>query len=286
VAEVQRELSQLARERLSLAGPAALLADLLPVVWTGETIQPPSLTPEQAPLKLAGGVPLLRGESVALDGKLLRRRWADLCGVLQRHQNASAVELAGAVRSGSLNLEEMTAALIAGRADEVHRRADALNLDAGLAATLLRLTLFPLLVSLDAALAPLRSGVVWERGYCPTCGSAPLLGEFRGLEQTRWLRCGWCAAEWEFPRLACPFCGNREHQQLGHIHVEGEENRYRAATCDACRGYVKMLATLDVLPPLRLLVADLATIHLDLAAAERGYLSDPGEGERGVSTPR
>ena len=60
--------------------------------------------------------------------------------------------------------------------------------DAGLAATVLRFTLFPALVSLNQSVAPLRAGAAWGRGYCPTCGAWPLLGEFRGLEQDRWLR--------------------------------------------------------------------------------------------------
>jgi formate dehydrogenase maturation protein FdhE len=55
------------------------------------------------------------------------------------------------------------------------------------------------------------------------------------------------------------------------VHVDGEQERWRATTCEACRGYVKMVASLDVLPLGRLLVIDLATLHLDLAAAERGY---------------
>ena len=58
-------------------------------------------------------------------------------------------------------------------------------------------------------------------------------------------------------------------------HAEGEETKYRALVCDACRGYVKMLTTLSALPPLPLLVADAATLHLDLAAAERGYTATP-----------
>jgi FdhE protein len=99
----------------------------------------------------------------------------------------------------------------------------------------------------------------------------PLLGEFRGLEQTRVLRCALCAAGWEFARLRCPFCDNRDHNQLGYLHAEAEQERCRAATCDPCRGYVKMVATLDTLSMPRLLVADVATLHLDLAAAEHGY---------------
>ena len=111
--------------------------------------------------------------------------------------------------------------------------------------------------------------------FCPVCGSPPLLGEFRGLDQSRFLRCGLCAASWEVPRQWCLACGNRDHETLGFLAKEGEEARYRVATCDACRGGVKMLSTLSALPPLMLLVADAATLHLDLAAAERGYVCPP-----------
>src|SRR5262249_40832484 len=160
----------------------------------------------------------------------------------------------------------MTQQILAGRPEEVHAQADALGLDAGLAAMVLRLTLFPVLTHVAAALAPLRRPAGWERGYCPTCGSWPLLGEFRGLEQARLLRCGLCASEWGFPRLRCPFCANADHRQLGYLHVEGEEGKYRAATCSICRAYVKMQTTLVGLSPPALLAADVQTMHLDLAA--------------------
>jgi len=273
VLEALAELGRLRQERPALAGPAALLGELLPALAERQpNVIPPTLPPERAVEKLAGGIPLLRGENVALDTRSLRRRWAALCATVGQYQQGDgAAALAEAARRGRLPVEEMADAVLAGRADEVHARADALGLDAGLAATVLRFALFPSFVSLNVALAPLASGAAWGRGYCPTCGSWPLLGEFRGLEQVRWLRCGLCAGEWEFPRLACPFCDNRDHHHLGYLHVEGEEARRRAATCEECRGYVKMLATLGPLSPPRLLVADLATMHLDLAAAERGY---------------
>ncbi len=167
----------------------------------------------------------------------------------------------------------MVEAVVAGQPEVVRQRAAGLRLDPGLAATLLRFTLFPLFTALEASLGHLRAGVRWERGYCPTCGSWPLLGEFRGLDQTRFLRCGLCAAGWEVPRLWCPFCDNREHEQMSIFAGEGEETKYRASVCDGCRGYVKMVSTLGALAPLALLAADVATVHLDLAAAERGYTS-------------
>ena len=53
--------------------------------------------------------------------------------------------------------------------------------------------------------------------------------------------------------------------------MEGEEDKLRAATCDECRGYVKVISTLSALSAPQLLIADLATLHLDLAAADRGF---------------
>jgi len=279
VADALAELQRLGTEHPSLSAPVAVLSDLLPIL-----IEPPSsavplpIPHDRAAAKLASGVPLLRGESLSFDAKLLSRRWAEVCAIVGRHQPGDAAgQLAAAVKRGRLSVEDLAGAVLAGRAEDVSTRADALGLDAGLAATVLRFVLFPSLVSQNVTLAPLRSGTSWERGWCPTCGSWPLLGEFRGLEQVRWLRCGLCAAEWEFPRLACPFCDNRDHQQLGYLHIEGEESRRRAATCEQCRGYVKVLATLGPLSPPHLLVADVATLYLDLAAAERGYAL-PGAG--------
>jgi FdhE protein len=193
---------------------------------------------------------------------------------VQKHQQANAGKLlAEAVRNGNLDPNMLTSDLFSGRVQAIHARAEGLGLDPGLTATVLRLTLFPVLARLNDALAPLREKARWEHGYCPTCGSWPLLGEFRGLEQSRFLRCGLCTAEWEFPRLHCPFCGTRDHHLLGYLHVEGEEARYRAATCDACRGYVKMVSTLAALSGPQLLVTELAVLHLDLAARAREYVS-------------
>jgi FdhE protein len=277
VKEAVGDLARLAQERPALAGPTNLLRDLLPRLYeTAVSETAPGLDGERAAVKLAGGVPLLRHERLAVDADAFRRRWLHVCGALEQHRGDEAGrQLAECVRHGRWQPQELVDETLAGRPEAIHGRAEALGLDAGMAATVLRLTLFPVFSQIDAALTPLRQGARWAHGYCPTCGSWPLLGEFRGLEQTRFLRCGLCAADWEFPRLCCPFCGTRDHQVLGYFHVEGEEARWRAATCDACRGYVKMRATLAPLSPLQLLVADVASMHLDLAAAERGYTAPP-----------
>ncbi len=271
------ELEQLSQQRQELAGPVALLAEILPNLYREPVRETaPTIAPDHAAAKLGGAVPLLRGESLHVDHKSFGSRWQEVCQAIERRQGGDAGRLlATALTENHLDPVQMTTETLAGRADAIHARADDLGLDAGLTATVLRMTLFPVLAHVSAALAPLRQGTPWNQGYCPTCGSWPLLGEFRGLEQTRFLRCGLCAAEWELPRLMCPFCGTRDHHLLGYFHVEGEEGKYRASTCDECQGYVKMLSTLTAISEPGLLVAELATMHLDLAAAERGYLAQP-----------
>jgi len=266
------ELQRLAKERPALADAANILGSVIPRLYV-EPIEaePPDITSERAAAKLAGGVPLLRGETLPVDVAAFKRRWRDVCTVVERARKGP---LAEALRRGALDARQLTADVIAGRPGAVHGRADELGLDASQAATVLRLTLFPVLTQVNEALAPLRS-VRWDHGFCPTCGSWPLVGEFRGLDQTRFLRCGLCAAEWEFPRLRCPYCNTADHNQLGYFFVEAEDGKFRATTCAVCRSYVKMISTLAALSPPNLLVADLQTMHLDLAAADRGYNLGP-----------
>jgi FdhE protein len=276
VQAVVQELARLGKERPSLAGPIAVLHDIVPTLHeTAHADRPLPLDHERAAAKLVGGVPLLRDETVALDLKTFQQRWRQVCAVLQRHGNPAAAALAMALDAGRFDAAAMVGEILAGRPEAVHAWADALGLDAALTATVLRLTLFPWLTQLSANLVPLRASTRWEHGYCPTCGSWPLLGEYRGLDQTRYLRCGLCAAEWEFPRLLCPYCGTRDHEQLGTIYPEGGQSRTRVTTCDECHGYVKATTTLRALSPLQLVLTDVSTLDLDLAAAARGYLA-PG----------
>jgi FdhE protein len=233
---------------------------LLPELWAKEESVSFALAPEAAHAKLRDGVPLLRGEALVPDQRLLPHRWRAVGDAL------------GGEAARALDPGELLAVVLAGTPEQVHIRAETLGLDAGQIATMLRLTCYPLLSRVAAVLAPLRAGVSWPHGYCPTCGSWPVLGEFRGLDQVRVLRCGLCASAWEFPRLRCVFCDNRDHRTLGYLHVEGEQERSRAATCEACHGYVKMVSTLGLLSPAMLLVTDMATLHLDLVAAERGFM--------------
>ena len=267
-----RKLGQLGEQQPELAELAATNAALLKAMHEHE---PPVLkvdiSREHAHTKQAVKLPLLRGEPVSFAANEVRDRFLRLCRIMHNQGNAFAEELHTAVKAGHFRVEDAVVDVIAGDPHAVASRADALGLDAGLAATLLRLTLFPSMVRLALELTPLLDLDSWRRGYCPVCGSWPLLGEFRGLELTRFLRCGLCASEWELDRLVCPFCNNRVHQDIMHWSPQGEEAKHRAMSCERCHGYIKQVSTLAPIPAPQLLVADLATLHLDLAALERNY---------------
>ncbi len=111
----------------------------------------------------------------------------------------------------------------------------------------------------------------WWEGYCPVCGAWPALAEFRGLERKRWLRCGRCGSGWEREWLRCPFCDEQSHEQLGYLAPEEGEATRKVEVCDSCKGYLKAHATVSALPPWAVLLEDLTTVPLDVAALDRGY---------------
>ena len=111
----------------------------------------------------------------------------------------------------------------------------------------------------------------WAHGYCPMCGGWPALAEIRGLDGERHLRCASCGSDWRIAWLRCPFCGEGDHETLGSLVSPDSRGRQTIEVCDACRGYVKTITTLTPMPPGHVVLQDLATLVLDIAALERGY---------------
>jgi FdhE protein len=204
------------------------------------------------------GAPLLHGATARLDARRARdlvRALADRVGILA----ANDIDPIRLIRAAI----ERDDAVIAHAAERAGASHDSLTVIAQLSA-------MPLL---HLAVLGLDSGAraLWQRGYCPVCGAWPSLVEMRGIERERRLRCGCCAADWRLPVLRCAFCGELDHQLLGSLIPEGDEQRRRIETCESCRGYLKVVMTLGALPPRTLALQDLATVPLDFVAQGRGY---------------
>ena len=126
--------------------------------------------------------------------------------------------------------------------------------------------------SIEAGVDQLRSELdpeTWLKGYCPICGSLPSLGLLKDEVGKRYLLCSYCGYQWRIDRLVCPFCNNKEHQSLHYLFAEGEE-AYRIDLCEKCHQYMKTidLRKIEESDPS---LEDLATLHLDVLASQKGY---------------
>lgn len=119
----------------------------------------------------------------------------------------------------------------------------------------------------------------WLEGNCPVCGSLASIEKLRKDDGKRILRCSFCATNWPFKRIMCPFCGNEDHNSLRYFFVEenttSERAAFRVDVCDNCKTYIK---TLDErkLPESEkpdLYLENLKTLYLDILAQKDGYKS-------------
>ncbi len=111
----------------------------------------------------------------------------------------------------------------------------------------------------------------WENGYCPVCGTAPVIS-ILGASGERQLVCGFCWHHWRTRRLACPFCGNSDAKTLSYFFSDSEKD-CRVYVCDACRKYLKSVDSREIRRPLIPELEHMATLHFDVKALEMGYES-------------
>jgi hypothetical protein len=108
----------------------------------------------------------------------------------------------------------------------------------------------------------------WNRGYCPFCGSWPVLIE--SIDGTRQLRCSFCALQWALPERACVYCGNAGEGFLSAAPDIDRPQR-RVELCADCGNYTKVIDAAELTPFPLLAIEDLASMDLDAGAMNRGY---------------
>jgi FdhE protein len=110
-------------------------------------------------------------------------------------------------------------------------------------------------------------------GHCGMCGSPPSVARLRREDGKRLLTCGLCGTEWEFERLACPWCESRDVAALTVLRTDEAGPRWIEA-CERCRGYVKIVdeRRLPVGGTIIPVIEETATLHLDLLAEREGYI--------------
>ena len=111
----------------------------------------------------------------------------------------------------------------------------------------------------------------YSAALCPLCGSRSQLAVLRpeGDGGKRHLACSLCLAEWEYRRIICPVCEEVDPLKLPYYSPE-DPIAVRVEACDTCKAYQKSFdLTVDglIVPD----VDEIATVALDLWAAEHGY---------------
>jgi FdhE protein len=214
-------------------------------------------------------VPLLNRQRLQVDAARTQRLVRGLASVA----SAGGLEVGTSLRRyqpSEVETLTLISAAVRQDADEINQFAGERGVDPGALASVAHLAAFPLLQSCGRLLEG-RVLPSWHRGYCPICAAWPILAERRGLDRSRRLRCGRCAAEWKVPWLYCIYCGEKEHDRLGSLAPDDQGEMLKVETCATCWGYLKSMASLQGFPAFELLLQDLETVEFDLVALDRGY---------------
>lgn len=289
---LDRRLAALNKSRPDLAQALELQEQLVRASLA--SARPPQAQPfpiprEHLAARVREGVPVLHDQPVQIDVHYAADLFSRLVNTLQEREDADLAPRLDAVATAALNGQLDPQTLFAEAFVQHHAHLNALaeqaQVDPELLVALATQSVAPLLRAYADRLAPLVAGlddgspeaVAWHFGYCPVCGGWPLLAELRGIELSAHLRCAACGTAWRWRRIGCAYCRNDDFRSLQVLTIEGEQ-RFKISVCDRCHGYLKVINSFDPPPADLLVLDDVASVHLDVAAIERGYHRPVGSG--------
>jgi FdhE protein len=232
---------------------------------------------ERKDLLAREGFPLMRKEDFPLDIEASIRLFRSLCriGKAANPRMAGQVEkIRDLLGKKKIDLKKLFDGGV--KEETIGQVAAESGLDKSILSFFLQSSIRP---SIEAGVEQLRGEVdpeTWRKGHCPACGSPPSLSLLKGVEGKRYLLCSCCGSQWRADRLRCPACDNKERESLGYFCAEGEE-AFRIDLCDRCHRYIKTIdyRSLEESDPC---LEDLATLHLDILASEKGFQRPDGVG--------
>jgi len=84
------------------------------------------------------------------------------------------------------------------------------------------------------------------------------------------LRCSYCASDWALRSHSCAYCRN-DGEDFVSAAPDVNAPQQRVELCGRCSGYTKVIDVRQPTPFPLLAIEDLATLHLDQGAMDRGY---------------
>lgn len=226
------------------------------------------------PPVIAGPGPLLDGVSITPDPAAVRGLLERLIDLASRCGTPQMARLNTMLR-GDLDHGGLLRAAIVQDSRGIARVAHTHDVDGDALHAVLALLCVPLVQACRRQWASSISPG-WSEGHCPVCASWPAFAEVRGIDRQRYLRCGRCGAEWHGEVLRCSYCRNVDHEQMTTLVPEQQAMRGVVEACRRCRSYVKAFTKLQGTPPAAVMLEDLATVDLDIAALDQGFVRPAG----------
>jgi FdhE protein len=221
-------------------------------------------------------VPLLAGATLAVRAGSVGELFARLIRIASRAGTPKMATLKAALHADTEMAPLFTAALCQD-SDGIKEAAAVSGADAEALQAVAALLPAPLLQACNRRWASSISAS-WVEGYCPVCGSWPAFAEVRGIERNRYFRCGRCGGGWHARALLCPYCAMNDHDELVSLVPERAGTNAVIEACQRCLGYVKTFTTLQGCAPGAVMLEDLASVDLDVAAVEHGFARPSGPG--------
>jgi len=233
-------------------------------------LEPIHLKKEWKELLIKEGFPMLEKKDFRVDIEASNALFRSLCKVGRDANPYMAEQIRKVEETFDKRGKDLKEILVEGfRQQKIEEIADEFQFDKKVFLFLIYHSIRP---SIEAGIEQLGNEIdtkTWLKGFCPICGSLPQLSLLKEEVGERFLLCSYCGFEWRVDRLFCPFCTNKEQESLHYFYAEGEES-HRIDLCEKCHQYIKTidLRRIEEVDPI---LEDLATLHLDLLASQKGY---------------
>lgn len=233
------------------------------------------LPDEQAKMRLDEGFHLLDADKLKIDNEALQGVTTDILALASFTDEETLAAMRDYIDKLIADPQALTTFI---RFNVARHEA---NVDEQLEASgLSREAFYFLLYNLGVAVLPAYAAYLgkqvdderWLNGTCPICGNRPAMAALVGDGGKRHLFCGTCNFVWTYPRLKCPYCGNKEHEKM-MVLMPSDDSPYQLDACQACSRYVKTVdyRKADAKRAVLLPVEDAATVYLDIMAGNEGF---------------
>ncbi|HMD34787.1 MAG TPA: formate dehydrogenase accessory protein FdhE [Vicinamibacterales bacterium] len=262
----QPELADAVNMQIALVEMQRRVQGRVPLPWI-------DVDPEWLKAQQTAGQPLIRFRDIPLDWTDFRLTFRQTADILQRFEALERADYDAIVaigRDGNA-IEPLVKSWYERTSGHDTKAAAASGVTAlpGNIDQVLILALRPFLARCAEALTERIDVSAWKHGHCPYCGWEP---DFAVITPSadRKLVCGRCVAQWTFAPLTCPFCANGDRALITSFATR--DGLYRVYACDVCRRYLKAYDARKAQRPALIAVDTIATLPLDAAAMQRGYV--------------